>query len=80
MKHLDYSKLDDAICHFLATRDGHATNSDYLCGIAETITGGKPWRLIDRRMQAMKKSGRICYVGRGKDNLSGHSHGWLVQP
>lgn len=77
-QHLDYTELDDAICHFLATCDGHATNSDSLCQMAAQITGGEPWRLIDRRMQAMRKSGRIKFMGNARNNPSGRRHGWLV--
>lgn len=76
----DYSALDDAICSFLEANDGHATNSSALCKIAGEYTLGKvAWRLVDRRMQAMKKSGRIAFVGRGRNNPSGRSHGWIVR-
>ena len=77
-KFLDYTEIDNAICHFLQTSDGHATNNDYLCRLAAQITGGVPWRLIDRRMQAMRKAGRIKFVSSGKSNPSGRSHGWMV--
>ena len=79
MKHIDYTELDNAICHYLATKDGHVTNSDQLCQMAAEITGGEPWRLIDRRMQAMRKAGRIEFVGRKQARELGICrHGWRV--
>lgn len=75
----DYSRLDDAICEFLAEFDGHPTNNSSLVDIARTMTtGGTPWRLIDARIQAMRKAGRIKWMGQGKNNPSGRSHGWIV--
>jgi hypothetical protein len=75
----DYSNLDDAICKFLATKDGHPANSSILLDIAGTYPlGGSTWRLIDRRMQAMRKAGRIKFVGNGKNNPSGKTHGWVA--
>lgn len=61
MKHHDYTKIDNAICEHLEARRGHPTNSYSLCHMAAQITGGKPWRLVDRRMQAMRKAGRLDY-------------------
>jgi hypothetical protein len=75
----DYSNLDDAICKFLATKDGHPANSSILLDLAGTYSPrGHTWRLIDRRMIAMRKAGRIKFVGNGKNNPSGKTHGWLV--
>lgn len=75
----DYSDLDNAICRFLATKDGHPTNSSILLDLAGTYArGGNVWRLIDRRMIAMRKAGRIKFVGNGKGNASGKTHGWVV--
>jgi hypothetical protein len=79
VKHIDYTEIDNAICHYLNTKDGHATINDQLCQMAAEITGGKPWRLIDRRMQAMKKAGRIEFVGRKQARELGIGrHGWRV--
>jgi hypothetical protein len=76
----DYSALDDAICRFLEANDGHPTNNSALCEIAgKYAPSNVAWRLVDRRMQAMKKSGRIAFVGRGRNNPSGRSHGWIVR-
>jgi hypothetical protein len=71
----DYGQLDEAICRWIATSSiGHPANSSDLNQIAATFTaGGEPWRLIDRRMQAMRRSGRIEYIGRRKDR-----HGWIT--
>jgi hypothetical protein len=78
----DYSELDDAICKFLANNDGHPTNNSTLEGLAaKTINTAKrqqPWRIIDRRMTAMRKAGKIKFVGNGKNNPSSKSHGWVV--
>lgn len=79
MSKIDYSKLDDAICEFIANKDGHPTNSSTLEDIAAKYVFRKfAWRLIDRRMVAMRKAGRIKFVGNGKNNPSGKSHGWVV--
>lgn len=79
MKRQDFTALDNAICKFLATKDGHACNSSILLDLAGTYSrGSSGWRLIDRRMQAMRKAGRIKFVGNGKNNPSGKTHGWVV--
>ena len=58
---MKYETLDKAICLYFRTRRGHPTNNDYLLGLASSLTNGEPWRLIDRRIQAMRRSGRISY-------------------
>jgi len=74
-----YDDLDSAICSFLATRDGHPTNNSALLDLArQAMPGCLTWRLIDRRMIAMRKAGRIKFVGNGKNNPSGKTHGWVV--
>lgn len=78
MKNIDYRELDDAICAFLAERDGHPTISCNLCKLAEKFTNGEPWRLIDRRLQVLRKSGRIEFTGRGRNASSKRLHGWTV--
>lgn len=71
----DHTILDDAICAFLRSSCGHATNNQALIDLA----GGK-WRTVDARMQAMRKSGRIRWHGRSLKNhpLGVRSHGWEV--
>ena len=69
-------ELDSLIWHFLRDQDGHPTNNNQL--IAAARSG---WRRIDRRIQAMRKAGRIrFYRGpRGANpNRPAHvrSHGW----
>ena len=70
----DFTALDDEICVYLSKQHGHATNSTQLIEIAGS------WRLIDRRMQAMRKAGRIKWHGRGsKKHPPGvKAHGWEV--
>jgi hypothetical protein len=61
----DFQELDDAICrHIQSGNPCHPTNSDMLEGIARTMcsNSGTAWRLIDRRLQAMRKSGRLVYA------------------
>ena len=79
MTRKDYRNLDDAICRFLATKDGHPTNNSDLLKLACIHAPGSiSWRLIDRRMAAMRKAGRIKFLGNGKNNPSGKTHGWVV--
>lgn len=74
-KVMDYEQLDEAICQWIAGNlAGHPANSGRLQEIASGfIHGGEPWRLIDRRLQALRKEGRIQYTGRRRDR-----HGWTV--
>lgn len=67
-----YKFLDDAICEYIAMRPGcHPMYSEPLIRMAAKELGrgdmpfgdDKEWRLIDRRMQALKKAGRIRFVG-----------------
>jgi hypothetical protein len=71
----DWQLLDDAICEFLKTHNGHPTDSNALIELA----GGK-WRRIDARMQAMRRAGRIKFR-RGSKHLPlppVPGHGWMV--
>ena len=70
MEQNKYERLDAAICAHLRTGRGAPTNSSALEAIArellESGTGGRApfpvaWRMIDRRMRAMRKAGRIVY-------------------
>jgi len=83
MKPNKYQSLDDAICEVIRAGRGHPTHSSNLEGIARFLIasgiGGRSpfpvaWRLIDRRMQTMRKDGRIVY-----DSANGGVHGrWRV--
>jgi hypothetical protein len=65
-----YRDLDDAICAYLSEWHGtHPIYSQALGTIAAQELGreysfsdSKVWRLIDRRLQALRKAGRIKYV------------------
>ena len=65
----EYKELDDAICGHLSMRpDVHPIYSNMLAMAAAKELGrdrvcgdDKEWRLIDRRLQALKKAGRIRY-------------------
>ena len=61
----DYSELDDEILDYIKDFPGSSpSNSRNLEGICFRILGKRistAWRLIDRRMQAMKKDGIIQY-------------------
>lgn len=77
-----YQMLDDAICAHIAKGYGHPTNSSALETIARPLLAsnnrpspGVAWRLIDRRMQAMRKAGRLVY----ERTKAGGGHGrWRV--
>ena len=62
-----YRALDDAICDHFRRDMGHPTNSSRLEQMARQVMveSGRPnavaWRLIDRRIQAMKKAGRLRF-------------------
>ncbi len=70
MENQDFSALDDAICEVIASNSVHPTNSSRLQTIVvnEFKPKGDWWRLVDRRLQAMRKTGRLVYsnTGRGK--------------
>ena len=75
-----YQVLDDAICAHIAAGLGHATNSSALEAIARPLLASNKtpfpvaWRLIDRRMQTMRKAGRLVY-----ERTKGGGHGrWRV--
>lgn len=64
MKH-DYTKLDAAIIDKI--RSGTANLTGLVCALstlAEPFSGYRPaWRVIDRRLQALRKAGKITYSG-----------------
>jgi hypothetical protein len=79
VRNIDYTQLDHAICKWLSCYHSQPTNNDQLCQMAAELTSGEPWRLIDRRMQAMKKAGRIEFVGRKQAlELGIGRHCWRV--
>ena len=65
-----YKELDDAIKAHIAARPGHhPIYSTPLLDMAAHELGGeaykggsKEWRLIDRRLQALKKAGQVQYL------------------
>jgi hypothetical protein len=67
---LDYTAFDDAICEYLEGDHAcHPTLSDALLRRAAAVLGVRYdyadkllWRLIDRRLQAMRRAGRIRHV------------------
>lgn len=70
----DFTHLDDAICTWLQQNSqGHPCNSNALQAVAAPLTNSDPWRLIDRRLQELRKSGRVQYTGRRRNH-----HGWVV--
>ena len=75
----DWSKLDDAICAHIKRGAGHPTNSAHLAALAmdavreNELSAQVGWRVIDRRIQAMRKSGRLV-LGRA----GGSGCRWVV--
>lgn len=64
---IDYSKLDAAI--IAAINVGFSTfyainRRGAVASVAERINPLEPWRVVERRMQALRKAGRIAYAGR----------------
>lgn len=57
----DYTELDNAICRHIQSATTHPIYNADLNRQAAQITGGETWRLIDRRLQAMRKAGRLSY-------------------
>jgi hypothetical protein len=74
-----YQKLDDAICLHIERGVGSPANSSDLEELARPLLSNRApfpapaWRLIDRRMQAMRKSGRLSY-----DSIGGGKKRWHV--
>lgn len=68
---IDYSALDEAIVAHLKSilANVHPTAADHLLRVAAEALGHKykrsddgPFRLIDRRLQALRKAGKIALV------------------
>lgn len=67
--HTGYKELDDAICdHIGSGSTQHPIYAQRLLSMAVREVGGnttesddRVWRLIDRRLQALKKAGRLRY-------------------
>lgn len=70
-----YRSLDDAICEHVRAGRGSPTNSSALEAIAHPLlaTNKTPfpvaWRLIDRRMQALRKAGRLKFHRNARTGL-----------
>lgn len=62
----DYTSIDAAIVKYIAAHPGASpTNDGGLRNMAcddYGQCGDRSWRLIDRRLQAMRKAGRIVYA------------------
>ena len=80
MKENRFHALDEAICEHVLREVGHPMYSSALATIARPLlaTNKTPfpeeWRLIDRRMQTMRKAGRLAYE---RTRNGGHGR-WLV--
>ena len=71
-----YKFLDDAIVEHLSKSSIHPIYDSALIAKANEELGlpeytspaikDRAWRLIDRRLQALRKAGRIAYVRKGK--------------
>jgi hypothetical protein len=74
MKH-DYTRLDAEIIEQISK--GKSNFTGIYIAVSMTVariiesTGKKSddWRVVDRRLQALRKAGRISYLGRG---------GWVI--
>lgn len=55
--------LDHLICEYLRQYDGQAVNNE---GLLHFVDG--KWRVIDARIQAMRKSGLIKWHGRSRNS------------
>lgn len=78
MEESKYHVLDEAICAHIRAGRGHPTNSSALEDVARPLlvnTFSLPWRLIDRRMQTMRRAGRLAYER--KKGCGGHGR-WVV--
>lgn len=72
----DYGKLDAAILGHI--KNGGNANPMYVKScyeIAVLVDHAKPDRVIDRRLQALRKAGKIKYVGK---RIAGKGHGWIL--
>ena len=80
MKTNKYQELDNAICDYIARGAGHPIYSSVLAGIARSLLAlnktpfPEEWRIIDRRLQAMRKAGRLEYA---RKKGGGHG-GWRI--
>jgi len=77
MEEIKYHALDAAICEHIRAGCGHPTNNSELEEVARPLlvkSFSLPWRLITRRMQTMRRAGRIAY-----ERKRGGGHGrWVV--
>jgi chorismate mutase len=77
-----FAQLDDSVCDYIRRNPGRSPhNAKQLQDMAAGVLGlphsvnEQSWRLIDRRLQAMRKAGRIKYA---RASLSGVG-GWSVE-
>lgn len=61
-----YAELDSAICEHIKHGNSHPQYSSAVVDIARPLLSKKTpfpeeWRLVERRMQAMRKAGRLVY-------------------
>ncbi len=74
-----YQALDDAICAFIRAGRRHLTGSTALAEVARPLLAAsktpfpEPWRLIERRMQAMRRAGRLRY-----EREKGRQGRWVI--
>ena len=80
MKTDKFKDLDAAICDYIAKHAGPPICSSVLASIARPLLAHnktpfpEEWRLIGRRMQTMRKAGRLAY-----ERKKGGGHGvWRV--
>lgn len=84
MKTEKYAEMDRAIREHIARGEGHPIYNNALWDIAKPLlsTNRTPfpeeWRLIDRRMQAMRKAGLLEYDRQKRGKKSGCETGWRV--
>lgn len=73
-----YALLDEAIMVVLRANTCHPINDSQLKAFAKQYLepNGVSFRLIERRMQAMRKDGGIIFIGKGKQ---GSKSGWIVK-
>lgn len=79
MKATKYDDLDNAICEYIRSgHHEHPTLSFALLNLAHSLLTNRiphpeAWRLITRRMQAMRRAGRLRY-----ERNSGRRGKWSV--
>lgn len=57
----DYSALDDILVRFI-TKEGRATFDQIQGGCKDSENRHRDFRLLDRRLQALRKAGRLKFA------------------